>query len=49
MAREGSGDNERLIYLLIFISNKITYLQLITVLVYGSSPYKNHEQVYLNF
>ena len=30
-------------------SNKLAYLQLITVLVYGSSPSKSHEQSYLNF
>ena len=48
MAREGAGDRESLIYLLIY-SNKLTYLQLITVLVYGGSPPKSDEQGYLNF
>ena len=48
MAREGAGDCGCLIYLLIY-SNKLAYLQLITVLVYRSSPPKNHEQGYLNF
>ena len=47
MAREGSGDREFLIYLLIY-SNKLAYLQLITVLVYRSRPHKSHEQGYLN-
>ena len=41
-------DHEFMIYLLIY-SNKLAYLQLITVLVYGSSPPKSHEQGYLNF
>ena len=48
MAREGGGDCRLLIYLLIY-SNKLAYLQLITVLVYRSSPPKSHEQGYLNF
>ena len=48
MAREGAGDREILIYLLIY-SNKLAYLQLVTVLVYGSSFPKSHEQDYLNF
>ena len=48
MARERAGDLEFFIYLLIY-SNELTYLQLITVLVYGSSPPKSHEQGYLNF
>ena len=48
MAREGDGDFEFLIHLLIY-SNKLAYLQLITVLVYRSSPPKSHEQGYLNF
>ena len=39
MAREGAGNLEFLIYLLIY-SNKLAYLQLITVLVYRSSPPK---------
>ena len=37
-----------LIYLSIY-SNKLVYLQLITVLVYRSSPSKSHGQGYLNF
>ena len=36
----GAGDREFLIYLLIY-SNKLAYLQLITVLVYRSSPPKS--------
>ena len=48
MASEGTGDREFLIYPLIH-SNKLTYLQLITVLVYGNSSPKSHEQDYLNF
>ena len=48
MAREGTGDREFLIYSLIYL-NKLAYLQLITVLVYGNSPPKSHEQGYLNF
>ena len=43
MAREGTGDRE-LIYL-----NKLAYLQLITVLLYGNSPPESHGQGYLNF
>ena len=46
--REGDGDCEFLIYLLIY-SNKLAYFQLITVLVYRSSPPKSHKQGYLNF
>ena len=37
MAQDGTGDRDLLIYLLIY-SNKLVYLQLITVLVYGSNP-----------
>ena len=48
VAREGVGDREFLIYLLMQ-SNDLAYLQLITVLVYGSSPPKSHKQGYLNF
>ena len=48
MAREGAEDCKCLIYLLIY-SNKLAYLQLITVFVYGTSPPKSHEQGYLNF
>ena len=48
MAREGGGDLEFFKYLLIH-SNKLTYLQLITVLVYENSSPKSHEQGYLNF
>ena len=47
MACEGAGDRKFLIYSLIY-SNKLAYLQLITVLVYGNSPPKSHEKVYLN-
>ena len=39
---------EILTYLLIY-SNKLAYLQLITVLGYGNSSPKSHEQDYLNF
>ena len=46
IAREGDGDREFLIYLLIY-SNELAYFQLITLLVYGSSPPKSHEQGYL--
>ena len=45
MAREDTGDREFLIYQLIY-SNKLAYLQLITVLVVGNSPPKSHEQGY---
>ena len=48
MAREGAGAGGFLIYLLIY-SNKLAYLQLITVLGYRSSSPKSHEQGYLNF
>ena len=48
MAVEAARDRESLIYLLIY-SNKLAYLQLITVLVYRSSSPKSHEQDYLNF
>ena len=48
MAREGAGDREFSIHQLIY-SNELAYLQLITVLVYGNSPLKSHEQGYLNF
>ena len=48
MVREGTGDPEILIYPLIY-SNKLAYLWLITVLVYGNSPPKSHKQDYLNF
>ena len=48
MAGEMAADREFLIYLLIY-SNKLAYLQLITVLVYGSSPPKRHEQGYPTF
>ena len=43
MVSEVVGIREFLIYLLIH-SNKLVYLQLITILVYGSSPPKRHEQ-----
>ena len=42
-----AADREFLIYLLIY-SNKLAYLQLITVLVFRSTPPKSHEQGYLN-
>ena len=48
MARDGAGDCEFLIYLLIY-SNELAYLQLKKVLVYGSSPPISHEQGYLRF
>ena len=48
MAHEGGGDCGFLIYLLIY-SNKLAYLQLVTVLVYRSNPPKGHEKGYLNF
>ena len=48
MALEAAGYREILIHLLIY-SNKLAYLQLITVLVYGNSSPKSHEQDYLNF
>ena len=41
MTQEGAKEHEFLMY-----SNKFPYLQLITILVYGSSPLKSHEQVY---
>ena len=47
MACEGAGDRKFLIYSLIY-SNKLAYLQLITVLVYGNSPPESHEKVCLN-
>ena len=47
MVREGTRDREFLIYSLIY-SNKLAYLQLITVLVYGKRPPKSHEKGYLN-
>ena len=36
------------VHLLIY-SNKLAYLQLITVLVNGSSPFKSYEQIHLKF
>ena len=48
VAHERVEDREILIYLLIY-SNKLAYLQPITVLVYGNSSPKSHEQDYLNF
>ena len=47
MAREGTEDREFFIYSLIY-SNKLAYLQLITVLVYGNSLPKSQEKGYLN-
>ena len=38
---------EFFIYLLIY-SNKLAYLQLLTVLIYGSNPPKSHEEDHLN-
>ena len=43
MVREGANHPEFFIYIQI-LSNKLAYLQLITVLVYGSSLPKSHEQ-----
>ena len=40
-------DGEFLIFLLTY-SNKLSYLELITVLVYGNSPPKSHKKGYLN-
>ena len=48
MAQEGGGDLDFFKYLLMH-SNKLTYLQLITVLVYRNRSPKSHEQGYLNF
>ena len=48
MAREGTGDRDFFIRLLIY-SNKLAYLHVITVLFYGNSPLKNQEEGYLNF
>ena len=47
MAREEAGDSGFFIYSLIY-SNKLAYLQVITVLVYENSPPKCHEKSYLN-
>ena len=47
MLREGTGDRECLVFSLLY-SNKLAYLQLIKVLVHGSSPPKSHEKGYLN-
>ena len=50
MMRKGTWEREFLIYLLLLIySNKLAYLLLITVLVYGNCPPKSHEQDYLDF
>ena len=43
---EGTKGREFLISLFL-ISSKLAYLQIIVVLVYGSSPPKSHEQNYL--
>ena len=48
MERKGAEDCEFLIYLLV-CSTKLSYLQLITVLIYGNGSPKSHEQGYLNF
>ena len=42
VAREGVGDGKFLICVLIYL-NDLAYLQLTTLLVYGSSPPKSHE------
>ena len=47
MVRKGAGDRGFLIYSSIY-SNKLPYLQLIKVLVYGKSPPKIHEKCCLN-
>ena len=47
MASEGTGDREFLIYSIIY-SNKLAYLQLITVLFYEHSLPKSDEKDYLN-
>ena len=47
MARGGTRDCEFLIFSLIY-SNKLAYLQLITVLVYENSPPRSHEKGYLS-
>ena len=47
MTHEGTGDHKFLIYSSIY-SNKLAYLQLIKVLVYGNSPPKSDEKSYLN-
>ena len=47
MARKGAEYSEFLIYSLLY-SNKLVYLQLITVLIYANSPPKCHEKDYLN-
>ena len=46
MVREGSRDGEFLIYSLIY-SNKLAYLQLIAISVYGNSPPKSYKKGYL--
>ena len=48
MTREGAEDRKFFIYLLIY-SNELAHLQLVTGLVYRSSPPKSHGQGYLNF
>ena len=47
LVRKGAGDRGFLIYSLIY-SNKLAYLQLIKVLVYGKSPPNSHEKCNLN-
>ena len=47
MASEGTGDREFLIYSIIY-SNKLAYLQLITVLLYEYSLPKSDEKDHLN-
>ena len=47
MTLGGTGDREFFIYPLIY-SNKLAYLQVVTVLVYENSPPKSHEKGYLN-
>ena len=46
MARKGAGDRGFLIYSFIY-SNKLAYLQLLTVFVYGNNLPKIHEKGYL--
>ena len=47
MACQGTGDHEFFKHALIY-SNKLVYLQLTTVLVYGKSPLRSHTKGHLN-
>ena len=47
MVRAVAGDRKFFIYSLIY-SNKLVYLQLMSVLVYENSPCKSHEKGFLN-